>query len=267
MTLDRLVSDGDTTSFVVGMLFGLALVSAAIAGIILVSDGGNNAPGVGNASADSPGGEYGGVVGVQEAEVRSEYDTQAFEAALANASSAESRAAIIEQETDRIDSRLGELEGQRANLTIDNESRTQITAFVARSETVSYRLDRVEQAAGDLPSSVRTDSGLTTERFDDLRTRAAALTTQEMQELAQGVAGENIGDGFDDHDDDDRDDRDDDRDDDQDDGDDRDDGPDTENSSTDDRDDDETDDDTDDDEDEDGDDDDDEDEDDEDDEE
>lgn len=216
MTLDRLVSDGDTTSFVVGVLFGLALVSAAIAGIILVSDGGNNAPGVGNASADSPGGEYGGVVGVQEAEVRSEYDTQAFEAALANASSAESKAAIIDQEIDRIDSRLGELEGQRANLTIDNESRTQITAFVARSETVSYRLDRVEQAAGDLPSSVRTDSGLTTERFDDLRTRAAALTTLEMQELAQGVAGENIGGGFDDRDDDQDDDRDDDRDGDQD---------------------------------------------------
>lgn len=189
------------------LLFGLAIVCAVIAGVVLFDIGrspGDHPPA--NASA-SPGPGYSGIVGAQEAEVRSAYDARSFEERLAQASSDESRAAVIEAETRQIEVRLEELELRKdelQDLDADQSAyRAHVTSFVAQSRVLDQRLDRAQQAAETLPPALRDEYGLTAQNFRTLQNRTETLTTQKMVALARQVAGDDIGNDFENDDDDD----------------------------------------------------------------
>jgi hypothetical protein len=195
------------------VLFGLALVCALVAGITLVDfgDGATLHPPT-NESVDAPGVGYAGVVGAQEAEVRDEYDTRSFEIQLTQASDPASRAAVVANETRRLEASLERLETRRNLLENDDEPayRSRVTSFVAQSVVTEKRLDRTRRAAETLPPAVRKQYGLTPATFRTLQDRTDTLVTPEMMAVARGVAGDDVGDDFDDSDDDDVDDSDDD---------------------------------------------------------
>jgi hypothetical protein len=213
------------TTTVPAVLFGLAVVCAVLAGLLLFDLGGGfpGDPPV-NGTADGPGLGFTGIVGAQEAEVREAYDSRSFEERLAGASDDESRAAVIATELEQLHTRLDTLEAQRADLEAsdddddDREYRARATGFVAQSLILEQRLDRVEVATETLSPSVREEFDLTDQTFNGLRDRVTSLTTPAMIDIARGVAGDDVGNDLDeeDDDDDDTDDRDDDEDDDQD---------------------------------------------------
>jgi hypothetical protein len=183
------------------VLFGLALVCALVAGITLVDfgDGATLHPPT-NESVDAPGVGYAGVVGAQEAEVRDEYDTRSFETQLTQASDPASRAAVVANETRRLEASLERLETRRNLLENDDEPayRSRVTSFVAQSVVTEKRLDRTQQAAETLPPAVRKQYGLTPATFRALQDRTDALVTPEMIAVARGIAGDDVGDDFDD---------------------------------------------------------------------
>lgn len=214
-----------TTKTIPAVLFGLAVVCAVLAGIILFDVGGiltGDSPV--NGTNDEAGIGFTGIVGAQEAEVREAYDSRSFEERLAEATDDESRATTIATERERIRTRLDALEAQRAVLEEiddgddddDREYRTRVTGFVAQSLILEQRLDQVEAAAEALSPSVREQFDLTDRTFGVFRDRVTALTTPEMIDIARGIAGDDVGDELDD-DDDDEDDRESSDDDDQDD--------------------------------------------------
>ena len=210
-----------TTKTIPAVLFGLAVVCAVLAGIILFDVGEilTGDPPV-NGTDDGAGIGFTGIVGAQEAEVREAYDSRSFEERLAEATDDESRATAIVTERERIRTRLDALEVQRTALEEidddddDREYRTLVTGFVAQSLILEQRLDQVEAAAEALSPPVRVKFDLTDRTFGVLRDRVTALTTPEMVDYARGVAGDDIGDDLDDEDADDDEDGDDDNEDD-----------------------------------------------------
>jgi hypothetical protein len=194
------------------VLFGLAVVCAVLAGIVLFDVGGilTGDPPV-NGTDDGAGIGFTGIVGAQEAEVREAYDSRSFEERLAEATDDESRATTIATERERLRTRLDALEAQRAVLEEiddgddddDREYRTRVTGFVAQSLILEQRLDQVEAATEPLSPPVREQFDLTDRTFGVLRDRVTALTTPEMIDIARGVAGDDVGDDLDDEDDDD----------------------------------------------------------------
>jgi len=202
------------------VLFGLAVVCAVLAGLLLfdLGEGLSGDPPV-NGTADGAGLGFTGIVGAQEAEVREAYDSRSFEQRLAEASDDESRAAVIATELEQLHTRLDTLEAQRADLEgsddddDDREYRARVTGFVAQSLILEQRLDRVEVATETLSPSVREEFDLTDQTFNGLRDRVTSLTTPAMIDIARGVAGDDVGDDLDEEDDDDDDDDDDDTDD------------------------------------------------------
>jgi hypothetical protein len=224
----RSIRETDTqaiTKTIPAVLFGLAVVCAVLAGIILFDVGGilTDDPPV-NGTGDGAGIGFTGIVGAQEAEVREAYDSRSFEERLAEATDDESRATAIATERERLRTRLDALEARRAVLEeIDDdddddgrEYRTRVTGFVAQSLILEQRLDQVEAAAEALSPSVREQFDLTDQTFGVLRDRVTALTTPEMIDIARGIAGDDVGDELDDDNDDDDGDDDDDQDDDDD---------------------------------------------------
>jgi len=208
------------TTTVPAVLFGLAVVCAVLAGLLLfdLGEGLSGDPPV-NGTADGAGLGFTGIVGAQEAEVREAYDSRSFEQRLAEASDDESRAAVIATELEQVRTRLDVLEAQRADLEgsddddDDREYRARVTGFVAQSLILEQRLDRVEVATETLSPSVREEFDLTDQTFNRLRDRVTSLTTPAMIDIARGVAGDDVGDDLDEEDDDDDDDDDDDTDD------------------------------------------------------
>lgn len=192
-----------STNAITAILFGLAIVCGGIAGVFLLDVDGllvDNSPE--NYSTNSTGGNYTGIVGAQEAEVRDEYNARSFEEQLVRSSSNESRAAVIQAETRQIEATLENLETRKADLQeIDDGNRAQVVSFVAQSRALEQRLNRVQQAAETLSPSLRTEFELTEQTFGPLRDRIASLTTPAMNDLARQIAGDDVGDDLDDRDD------------------------------------------------------------------
>lgn len=179
------------------------------AGQARAASGGGVAPAATNWSAPLPGSQYASVVSAQGAEVESTYYDQAFSVRLANATTNDSRAAVVASEVTAIRARLTQLESRRAALANasdealeDGEESARVTQLVAQSRALAGRIDRVEAVAATLPQPVRERYDVTASTFSSLRDRADALTTREMEETATQLAGEDVGESLDEEDDD-----------------------------------------------------------------
>jgi len=90
--------------------------AAAPAGVVTAQTEPGNGSGAGsgdagNATADlAPGERLAGVVGVQGAEIEGEVESRAFEVALRESETNESRAAVVADRVNRTEERLAELE-------------------------------------------------------------------------------------------------------------------------------------------------------------
>ncbi|MDZ5810975.1 hypothetical protein U4E84_06410 [Halorubrum sp. AD140] len=156
----------------------------------------------GNASADiSPGERFGGVVGVQSAEVESEVDSRAFEVGLNRSETDEERADLVAERLNRTEQRLAEIERRQQELEERREAgdlsqgafAARMAETTARAEGLERDTNRSADVARGLPAEVRTERGLDEERLDEVRGRASDLSGPEVAALARGVAGNGVG--------------------------------------------------------------------------
>lgn len=172
----------------------------------LTLPGESAAPAQENAANESaqPGAQMSAVVGVGQAEVDGAVDGRAFGQAIANAETNESRATVVADRVDRLDSRLGELQERRSDLqaAVENGSMTQqsyearTAALAAQIQQVERQLNRSQQTAMALPEQARNGAGLNVTAIETLRSQAGELRGGEVAQIARGMAGPEVGQGI-----------------------------------------------------------------------
>jgi len=193
------------------ILMALVLV-AALAAIPLgataaLADNGednsnDNADAAENNSVE-PGEQLTGVVGVQDAEIDGEVSDRTFGIKVANAASDEAKADIvgdrldeIEQQLEAHEAELEELDEARENGTIsEGEYRAEVAKITAEKANTERAAEQAGATAGELPEDVLEERGINVEAIQELQENASELGGPETAEIAQSIAGENVGNG------------------------------------------------------------------------
>jgi len=150
-----------------------------------------------------PGEQLTGVVGVQDAEIDGEVSDRTFGIKIANAQSDAAKADIvgdrlaeIEERLDEHEAELEELEEARENGEIsEGEYRSEIAKVTAENANTERAAEQAGETAGELPEDVLEERGINVEAIQELQEQASELGGPETAELAQSIAGENVGNG------------------------------------------------------------------------
>lgn len=150
-----------------------------------------------------PGERLSGVVGVQGAEVEGSVESRAFGQSVAAAASNESKAAVVAERVDRLETRLSELQDRREQLrqARDNGSisdgayQARMASLAARIEGVHEQLNHSQAVTTTLPAQARQAAGVDAGRIDTLRSQARNLSGGEVAAIARSVAGPGVGRG------------------------------------------------------------------------
>ncbi len=149
----------------------------------------------------SPGARLSGIVGTQQAELEGAVSERAFGLSVAAAVSNGSKAGLVVDETEQLETRLQELERSMEQLktAYDNETIANGT-YHARAATLNARITAMERminrtaAVGEqLPEDVRQQYRVNTTRLAELKTKAGNLTGPEVAEIARTIAGPRAG--------------------------------------------------------------------------
>ena len=151
-----------------------------------------------------PGEALHGALGVTEAEIEGELADRGFGIMIAQAASNESQAEIVADRLVDIDERLTALEERKAQLEAEREAgditHGQYQAKIAILEAERGNTDRMaaqtEAASKGIPADVLEANGVSAEHIQELRERANELTGPEVAEIAQNIAGPNVGDSL-----------------------------------------------------------------------
>ncbi|RQG98587.1 hypothetical protein [Natrarchaeobius oligotrophus] len=162
----------------------------------------DNADGIENNTV-KPGEQLTGVVGVQDAEIDGEVSDRTFGIKIANAQSDEAKADIVGDRLDEIEERLDEHEAEfeevekaRENGEIsEGEYRAEIAKVTAENANTERAAEQAGETAGELPEDVLEERGINVEAIQELQEQANELGGPETTELAQSIAGENVGNG------------------------------------------------------------------------
>lgn len=147
----------------------------------------------------APGEQFAGVNGVTEAELEHDLSERTFDHRLANASNesqvaaiVSERIAMIEERLQEIADRLERLEDQREAGELSNGTyRAQASAVAAQQIGIQQSAERAANVAGELPEHAQ---GLDLEAIETLIEKASELAGPEISEIAQSIAGADIGD-------------------------------------------------------------------------
>ncbi|QLH80906.1 DUF7096 domain-containing protein [Halosimplex pelagicum] len=150
----------------------------------------------------APGELLAGVVGVQQAELDGEIETRSFALQLANATSNESRAAILAAQYEQLRNGSAALAERRAELNeshrngtlSDGEYRARVAKLHAQSETVRSLANRTANESAGLPAELLESRGINATAIRTLQSDAANLTGPETAAVARSIAGPNVGD-------------------------------------------------------------------------
>lgn len=194
-------------------LLAVGVVAAAPAAAAFVGDGGTGS-GVGIASTTDaavsdeddgnetlPGERLGGVVGVQGSEIDGEVESRAFENRVAADRSDEERADAIAEKLRENEARLDELEDGKADLRerrndgeiSEGEYRARVAKLAAETARIQRTTNRSAAVAAELPAERLEERGIDGESIRALQNRASELSGPEVAEIAQGIAGPNVG--------------------------------------------------------------------------
>ncbi|MGN8213713.1 MULTISPECIES: hypothetical protein [Halococcus] len=126
--------------------------------------------------AETPGAAFSIAIGVQGTETEATVECRALDAALANATTNGSVAAVVADETRAIAERLDGLSTRHRTLSTRNTSANDTRKAVLRAKrtTLDCRLDRLSTAAAALPPDVRSAHDITDRRLSMLSTRVNA---------------------------------------------------------------------------------------------
>jgi len=151
-----------------------------------------------------PGEQLSGAVGVQGAEVDSAVESRAFGREVAAAQSNESKAAVVADRVERLETRLAELEAERESLLQARENgslsegafNARMASLAARIDGVERQLDHGQRVAATLPAQARRNAGLNASAIDRLRSQASEMRGGEVAAAARAVGGPGAGRGM-----------------------------------------------------------------------
>jgi len=149
----------------------------------------------------APGEVLAGVVGVQQAEFDGEVDARTFALRLANATTNESKAAILAAEFGSLENRSEELAERRAELRAAHENgsigdgrfQAEMAELHARSKTVQRLANQTANASVGLPAETLEAKGINATAIQTLQSEAENLTGPETAAVARSIAGANAG--------------------------------------------------------------------------
>lgn len=145
----------------------------------------------------APGARLMGVAEVQGAEVEGEVEKRSFGLQVAAANSNASKASVVAQQTQNLESRLAELRDRRAELEAALENgtisesryRAEIAGLAARISTLRELTNATSETAKGLPAEALAERGVNATAIERLRTSAANLSGPEVAEIARSIAG------------------------------------------------------------------------------
>lgn len=139
-----------------------------------------------------PGSRLAGLVGVQDATIRTAVNESAYDARLAAVDSPQERAQVVRARLDRTERRLMALERRRGHLEQDRaagnltagEFRSRAARIAAATRGVTRILDRSEAALSGLPADERQE---VRERIQSQREMAAAIHAGDVEAAAAAI--------------------------------------------------------------------------------
>lgn len=151
-----------------------------------------------------PGASFAGVVGVQRAEVGNEVAQRSLDRRLAAANSNHSKAAVVANETERLDERLDELETRKERLrtAYDNgsigrgEYQARLAGLAVEIRAVERRANTTASVAAGLSPGALGETGVDATEVRSVASRANQVGGGEVAEAATRVAGRNVGNGI-----------------------------------------------------------------------
>ena len=148
-----------------------------------------------------PGEQLAGVVGAQGAEFDGALQERTLGIKLAQAQTDEAAADVVAGQLTDVEDRLNGLEQRLAALEAQREAgeitQGQFAAEAAQIEAERQALERLTNqtatAAGELPADLLEERGINVEAINTLAENASELGGEEVREIAQSIAGENVG--------------------------------------------------------------------------
>lgn len=191
------------TASVVAALVVVAGVAGA-APLSAVSGGGGAPAAAATNDSLAPGERLSGVVGAERAAVNGEVASRSFGQRIGAADSNDSRAAVVGDEIDSLQSRLADLRAQRDELQAAHENgsisqgeyRSRLAQLHAEQRALQRLANDTEAVAGQLPAETLEANGVNVTALQTIRTDAANLTGPEVAALARDISGPNAGQGM-----------------------------------------------------------------------
>ncbi|ELY58987.1 hypothetical protein [Natronolimnohabitans innermongolicus] len=166
---------------VVGLL-GAPVASGAV-GVFADTDAGDDEPSHADANASVT-----GFMQSSATDAENTVESGMFDATY-NGSDDERRAELVRERTDDLEERLERLEAERETLTESSDEddlhpgkyQSQLAQLTVEIRSLEREIDRTEQRAAE--------TGVDTERLDNLRANASDLEGPEVAAMARGLAG------------------------------------------------------------------------------
>lgn len=145
----------------------------------------------------APGAQLAGVVGVQGAEVAGEMEERSFGLRVAAANSNASKAAVVAEQTESLQSRLTELQERKEELR-DAKQNGDISQSRFRGEMAELAIEisslqrlsnKTSETARSVPVDALTAKNVDTEALGRIQQDAGELGGPEMAEIARDIAG------------------------------------------------------------------------------
>lgn len=149
----------------------------------------------GTETTDLPvGARLAGVIGAQQVEHRTAVESRAFEKAFDNAHTNGAKAAVVSNQTARIEERVRDLERERDRLEDRYESgqlpdsayRAQMMTLEARLESLAYRANRTVVRSASVPTAALERRGLPPDRLRSLENRTARASGSGAPSVTPG---------------------------------------------------------------------------------
>lgn len=152
-------------------------------------------------SSVAPGEKLSGVVGVQQAEVEGEVAERTYGVKVARANSDEAKAAVVAETLGEVEQRVTELEQRKQTLQearengsmSEGEYRAKMATVAAELSTARGLANASEDTARGLPADVLEAKGVNATAIQALQDRAQNLSGPEVAQVAQSIAGKDVG--------------------------------------------------------------------------
>lgn len=158
--------------------------------------------GTANDSANvTPGGQFMGVIGVQQSEFGGEIAERSFGLQVARANSNESKAAVVGEQVAELRERLTELderkqqlrEARRNGSISEAKYSAKMSELTSETETVRRLANATSNESAGLPADLLAEHGVNATAIETLKTDAANLTGPEVARIARTIVGPDVG--------------------------------------------------------------------------